>query len=103
MFKNLFLKLAGFGQSIVSFLAPIAASSAGKLLDQVLPIALGVVADVAKTRDLPNAKRDAAYEQLKGAAVAAGIDAGTSVLNLAIELAVQRLKTDEAAPVGNGR
>ena len=104
MFTKLLIWLTGFGHSLWAFLEPIVISETGALLNKLLPIALGIVTEIAKTGDLPNAKRDAAFTQLQSAAVAAGIDAGNSVLNAAIELAYQHFQATQSpatAPVGH--
>lgn len=90
--KTLWLKLLGINSVIWSFLAPILKKSAGDLLTQVLPIAKEIVLQIAVTNDLPNVKRDKALIQVRDAAQSAGINAATSVLNLAIELALQSTK-----------
>ena len=100
MFSKLLVWLSGFGHSLWQFLEPIVISETGALLNQVLPIALNVVTGIEQTGKLPSAeKQAAAYAQLEAAVKTAGINAGTSVLNTAIELAVQHLKaTTPATP-----
>lgn len=94
LFSKLWTWITGRSADLWDFLQPILAREAGALLQQILPIALTVVREVAQTRDLPNAKRDAAYAKLKAAVEAAGMAASTSVLNSAVELAYQRLKAE---------
>ena len=91
--KTIWLKLLGISSTVWGYLAPILKAKAGDLLTQILPIAEQVVLEVAKTHDLPNAKRDAALADLRDRTRAVGIDAATSVLNLAVELALQSAKT----------
>lgn len=91
--KSILTKLLGIGRNLWAFVAPVIQSESGNLLEQLLPLALSTVKEVAVTHDLPNEKRDAALAQLKDRAAAAGLSAGTSLLNLAIELAVARSKS----------
>lgn len=107
MFKNLFQRLAsafrGSFRNIFNVIVPIVQSRAGKLIDEALPIAVGIVRDMAKDQALPSAsKRAAATSQLQTAlvdqGVAAASDITSSVLNLVLELAVSHLKA--TSPVG---
>lgn len=85
-------KALGIGARIWHAMAPILTSESGRLLEQVLPVATAVVYEVAKTHDLPNAKRDAAFKEISKRLVGSGISVSASLLNLAIELAVVRAK-----------
>lgn len=94
--KQLFLKLwawiTGSSVKLFDFLAPILASSAASLLEKLAPIALEVVASLATSGQSGEEKRKAAVDQIKAAAIAQGIEAGTSVINSAIELALLNLR-----------
>lgn len=100
MFKNFFSRLtaafSGAFSNIFAVIIPIVKSNAGQLIDKALPIALGIVSDLAHSQ-LPSAyKRSVAYNQLQATVVSRGWvaanEVSTSVLNLIIELAVARLK-----------
>lgn len=106
MFKNFFQRLAsafrGGFNNIFNVIMPIVQSRAGKLIDEALPIAIGIVTDMAKNQSLPSAdKRNAAVSQLQTAlvdqGVAAASDISASVLNLVLELAVSHLKATSPA------
>lgn len=93
--KALALKLLGIGQNLWAFLRPILQREAKSLLENLLPIAKEIVIEVAKTHDLPNARRDAAVRLLRDRAWGAGLSVSTSLLNLAIEMAVQTAKNQD--------
>lgn len=90
--KTIWLKLLGIGKNLRSVLQPILAREAKSALEDLLPIARDAVFEAALKKDLPNERRDYALNALKSRATDAGINVGTSVLNLAIELAVQAAK-----------
>jgi len=98
-FDNLWAHVTGLSKSawayFENYVLPVLKTDAGQLLIQLAPIALSVVTQVEQNGGLPNDKRDAALAQLKSAAVSAGINAATSVLNTAIENAVQQLKASQ--------
>lgn len=82
--------------SVWGFISPfvkIFVSSAGQILAGV---ALDVVKQIAADPSLVGSgnldKRQAAFEKIKGELVARGLEASTSVINAAIEAAVQKLK-----------
>ena len=60
---------------------------------EVLDLALEVVMDLAKTDLSSSEKRDAAFDAIKEKLEAEGKVVGNSLINLSIELAVQRLKS----------
>ena len=77
---------------IWTILKPIVKILLTTLFQEVLNIAVGVVTDLAST-DLSNSeKREAAFDQIKEKLAAEGKEVGSSLINLAIELAVQKLK-----------
>lgn len=90
---NLFTHVTGLSASVWNFLEPILVGETGKLLQDLLPIAESVVLEIETTGGFPNQKRDAAFAQVQVIARTRGIDAANSVLNLAIEAAVAKLKT----------
>jgi hypothetical protein len=65
-------------------------SQAGK---QVLDMAMEIVTDLAKSDLSSDEKRSAAFSTIKEKLEAEGKVVGNSLINLAIELAVQRLKS----------
>ena len=93
--KSLALKFLGIGSTLWKFLLPIIKSEARNVLNDLLPMAKEIVVEVAKTHDLPNARRDAAVRLLRDRAWGAGFSVSTSLLNLAIELAVQAAKNQD--------
>lgn len=86
-------KLTGASRDLIELLIPILRDSASRLLAQLAPIALEVVRSLADSPHSGAQKRDAAVAQIQKLAVAEGIRASTSAVNLAVELAVANLKT----------
>jgi hypothetical protein len=101
MFTKFLLWISGVSKAALNYITttvvPVLKADADDLFIQLAPIALGIVTELATTGKLPNEKRDAAFAQLKSAAIAAGIAAGTSVLNKSIEDAVAVLKANSVA------
>ncbi len=100
MFQNFFSRLKaafkGSFTNIFNVIVPIVESRVGKVLEAALPIAIGIVKDLATNGTVPNAdKRSIAVGQLQAALVTQGVgaasDIGVSVLNLAVEMAVSHL------------
>jgi hypothetical protein len=89
-------KLLGVSKTIIAFILPILKNQIGVSLEKLLPIALGIVTELASGQLSNSEKRDAAVKRLAAAATAQGISAGVSVLNLAVELAVANLKAETA-------
>jgi hypothetical protein len=87
--KTLFLKLwswvTGSSVALYHFLAPI--------LTELLPIALGVVTELATTNMTGGEKQKAATDQIKTIVIREGIEAGSSIINTSIELALLNLRT----------
>ena len=75
-----------------SFLLPILADETAKLLAQLLPIALEVVSGLADSSKTGQQKQSAAVDEIKAAALQAGINASTRAVNLAVELALAKLE-----------
>ena len=84
--------LTGASKTLISFLLPILASGTASLLTALLPIALEVVAGLADSGKTGAEKRAKAVDEIKAAALQAGIDASARAVNLAIELALQKLE-----------
>jgi len=91
--KNTFLRLwawiTGSSVALFNFLAPILASSAATLLEQLAPIALDVVLSMADSKATGEIKRKQAVDEIQARAIATGIQASTSVVNATVELALQ--------------
>lgn len=97
-FATLFSTLNAAARAVLTFIMPVLKSRSGQLLAIALPIAQEIVNGLAH-QQMPTAeKRDAAASQLKGALVsqgyAAAADIGSSLLNLAVEMAVAKLKVE---------
>ena len=84
--------LTGASKSVLNFILPILKDSTSKLLADLLPIALEIVASMAESNKSGSEKRNAAFHRITLAAKGRGIEAGASIINLAIELAVQKSK-----------
>lgn len=94
--STLFASLSGAARAIVSFLLPILKSDAGKLIAVALPIAQGIVTDLAAGKLPSGDKRELAVTKLHSALVSQGYataaEIASSTLNLVVEMAVSRLK-----------
>ena len=84
--------LTGASKSVLNFILPILKDSTSRLLSDLLPIALEIVASLADSNKTGDEKRKAAFARIETAAKARGIETVNSVINLAIELAVQKSK-----------
>ena len=89
--------LTGASKTVLSFLLPILATGTASLLTNLLPIAIDVVRGLADSSKSGSEKRAAAFADIKAEAVAAGITASASAINLAIELAVAKLNDESPA------
>ena len=93
--KTLLLKilgwLSGASKVVFTFVLPILEDETAKLLAALLPIAMDVVMSLADSPKTGAEKRAAAVDAIKAQAIHAGIDATASAVNLAVELAVQRM------------
>ena len=91
--KTLLAKLLGISKQLLDWFWPVFISAAASSLEILLPIAFGIVTRLALDKSLSGAqKRDIAVKELGEAAKAQGVEAGLSVLNLAVETAVANLK-----------
>lgn len=98
LLQELLTHIAGISVSLWSFIEPILQNETGKLLEQILPIALGVVTSLAADPSKTGVqKQQAAFEQITTAAKQAGITAAASIVNLAIETAYQKFKLQPPA------
>lgn len=81
-----------FHNVLSSFLKQVFTAARAKAIELLKDVAVNAVTKLADT-DLSNEeKRKAAFEEIKAYAIAKGIAAGDSVINLAIELAVAVVK-----------
>lgn len=95
IFLKLFTIITGLSKDVWEFLEPILKDEAGKIFKAALPIALEIVkALMSKDMD-KNAKKDLAVKELKEALIKEGIEAGTNILNIAVETAVAKVKASQ--------
>ena len=91
------LHLLGIAESFWQFILPSVKTDAQALLTQLAPIALAAVTtyatDSGKTGEQ---KRALAVAQIGSDAKTAGIKAGASLVNLALEFAVQHIAAPQA-------
>jgi hypothetical protein len=91
--KAIVSKILGVSKSFINFIWPLITKQAGASLAILLPIAYQIVKELAKNNNLKNPqKREEAFKQLATEVKKEGIEAGDSLLNLAIEMAVNVLK-----------
>lgn len=89
---NALVWLGGISRTFAAFIAPLLAESLSRLLTALAPIALDVVASLAEEPMSGEAKRKAAQAQIKSLALAEGVHASSRAINLAIELALEKLE-----------
>ncbi len=90
--KNWLAKLLGIGGVLWEFLRPLIFGAGAEALEELLPHAESVVESLADSPQSGEEKRAAAVDALKKVAVAAGVAAGTAVINLAVEMAVAKMR-----------
>jgi cadmium resistance protein CadD (predicted permease) len=91
--KSLISKILGVPKLLWAFVWPLVTKQVGMSLTVLLPIALGIVKELAENNNISNSeKREQAFEKLADAAKNEGMNAANSLLNLAIEMAVTNLK-----------
>ncbi len=84
--------LTGASKSVLEFILPILKDQTAKLLADLLPIALEIVASLLTSNKSNEEKRNAAFQRINTIAKERGIEAANSTINLAIELAVTKIK-----------
>ena len=84
--------LTGASRSVLEFILPILRDQTSKLLADILPIAMEIVASLLVSNKTNEEKRNAAFHRINTIAKDRGIQAANSTINLAIELAVQKIK-----------
>jgi len=91
--KTLLSKILGASRSFVDFIWPLLTKQVGSSLAALLPVALAIVKELAQNKDISNSeKKEQAFKKLSEAAKSEGMNAASSLLNLAIEMAVTNLK-----------
>ena len=91
--KTLIAKILGVSKSFIDIIWPIFTKQVGASLAALLPIAVEIVRELAKNNEISNSqKREEAFNKLTDATKVEGIRAASSLLNLAIEIAVTDLK-----------
>jgi hypothetical protein len=91
--KSLISKILGVPKLLWAFVWPLVTKQVGLSLTVLLPIALGIVKELAENDNISNSeKREQAFDKLADAAKNEGMNAASSLLNLAIEMAVTNLK-----------
>jgi hypothetical protein len=91
--KAIVSKILGVSKSFVDFIWPLVTKQVAVSLATLLPIAYQIVKELAKNNNLSNAeKRQEAFNQMVSETKKQGLQAGDSLLNLAIEMAVNVLK-----------
>jgi hypothetical protein len=93
--RKLFGGISSTAKTIINFILPIAESHAGQLLASALPIAESIVVGIATQGLTGTQARDAAVTQLKTQLISQGYataaDISTRVLNLAVEMAANKV------------
>ena len=91
--KNLLAKILGVSKQLLDWLLILVKTQAADSLSRLLPLAVGIVAELALNNGLGNAeKRAKAVTYLTLAAKAEGVTASLSLINLAVEMGVAQLK-----------
>jgi hypothetical protein len=91
--KTLLAKLLGISRTLLDFFLPIFQAALAGSLERLLPIALGIVTELATSELGGSDKRAVAVDRLKKAAINEGITTSAWLLNMAVESAVGKLQT----------
>ncbi len=98
--NSFFLSILGVGKAIWPYIAPILAKGAVSMLAIVLPVARQAVLTMWGQDLSGPEKRIAAIARVKEQLTREGIQISDSIISLAVELALQRIKAiEEAAAV----
>lgn len=96
-FSSLWATLSSAARTIISVMLPVFTSDAGKIIAAALPYALMIVKSLMAGNASGASKRDVAVAQLKNVLIsngeAAASEIATSTLNLVVEMALAKLKT----------
>jgi hypothetical protein len=90
--KTLLAKLLGISTNLLNFFIPIFRQVLAQGVENLLPIALGIVMQLAKGELSSEDKKRVAVDMLQKAAIKEGITASASLINWTVESAVQQLK-----------
>lgn len=90
--KTLFAKILGIAGSVFDFFIPILRKVTADGLAELLPLALEIVTALASQKISGEKKFDTAVKRLTARAQQLGIEASASIINFAVEAAVQKLK-----------
>lgn len=90
--KTLFAKILGIAGSVFEFFIPVLRKLTADGLAQLLPLALEIVTALASQKISGEKKFDTAVKRLTTRAQQLGIEASASIINFAVESAVQKLK-----------
>lgn len=91
--KTLFARILGISSRILNFFIPILKKIVADGLEDLLPIALAIVADLARRDTLSGKEKfEEAVQKLSSHAQEYGLQASASIINFAVEAAVQKLK-----------
>jgi hypothetical protein len=93
--KTLVSKILGVSKSFIEFIWPLITKQVGSSLAVLLPIAFNIVKELANEGGMSSSqKRKEAFKRLSDVTKTEGLNAASSLLNLAIEMAVTTLKTN---------
>jgi hypothetical protein len=95
-FISAWAKVAGVSRVLVDLVAPLFAAGLAGLLAGIAPIATDVVMSLADEPIAGADKRALAVDRIKALAVEQGIQTTASAVNIAIELAVAKLKASRS-------
>lgn len=91
--NKFFTKVVGASKTVLNFILPLVTKQVGVSLAALLPIAYEIVKGLSKNNNFSNSeKRQEAFNQIADATKKEGLNAGDSLINLAIEMAVNVLK-----------
>lgn len=94
--KNFLLRvltwIGGVSRTLAEFLLPLLAQTTATALERLLPAALEIVASLSAANMTGRQKQALAVQRLRNEAIVVGVDAATSLLNLSVEMAVQKLR-----------
>jgi len=97
--QALLLSILGIGKVLWAFIIPLLAGHTAAILSGLLPIAIETVRDLNSSSVTSVEKRAAAAAKVKAIAEAEGIKAFESLINLSVELALQKLRAEEIKAV----
>lgn len=92
IFHRLWVWFTGSSVSVLEFLLPIIATGTAQLLVTIGPIVANAVLAANTPGKSGDQKRAEAFDQIKAQTVAKGLEVSASIINVGIELAVDKLK-----------